>query len=40
VTYTPKTKSETFAWKREALFKIDAETGEVLEFKEGWSWRF
>jgi hypothetical protein len=38
VTYTPKTKSGVSTWKRFALFKIDAETGEVLEFKEGWIW--
>ena len=30
VRYTPKTGKETTA-----LFKIDAETGEVLEFREG-----
>jgi len=40
VRYTPKPKKETsFTWERTALFKIDAETEEVLEFKEGWTWR-
>ncbi len=38
VRYTPKSKEEGRRWERVALFKIDAETGEVLEFKEGWTW--
>gem|GEM_PF-4400796 len=27
-------------WDRTALLKIDAVTGEVLEFKKGYYWRF
>jgi len=40
VRYTPKSRDERFTWERSALFKIDAETGDVLDFREGWSWRF
>ncbi len=41
VKYTPKPKKETevVVGEQQALFKIDAETGEVLEFKEGFSWK-
>lgn len=27
-------------WDRTALFKIDPKTGDVLEFKKGYYWRF
>ena len=40
IRYTPKSEEEMFTWERYALFKIDAETGDVLDFKEGWSWRY
>ena len=37
VRYTPKSEKGP-TWEKFALFKIDAETGEVLEFKEGLTW--
>jgi hypothetical protein len=38
VEYTPKPKKGEWSFRRTALFAIDAETGAILEFKEGWSW--
>jgi hypothetical protein len=40
IKYTPKTKEGPFKWERDAIFKIDAETGNVMDFKQGHSWRF
>lgn len=39
VEYTPKPRKEgAFIFSRTALFMIDAEASEVLEFKEGRYW--
>jgi len=39
IEYTPKPKKpDEFSFTRTALFMIDAETGDVLEFKEGYYW--
>lgn len=35
VEYLPE---EDAIFKERALFKIDAESGDVLEFKKGWYW--
>jgi hypothetical protein len=40
IRYTPKTQIEGLKQERTAIFKIDAETGEVLQFEEGWGWSF
>lgn len=39
ISYTPKpTKPPELKWERNGLFKIDAESGQVIEFKEGRYW--
>jgi hypothetical protein len=41
VSYSPKRdKSSGFKWGRTASFKIDPETGDVIEFEEGRSWNY
>jgi len=37
VEYPPE---ESAIFKERSLFKIDAESGDVLEFKKGWHWTY
>jgi hypothetical protein len=38
VSFTPRAGGAANTWRRTAGFRIDARTGEVVEFREGFSW--